>query len=79
MLKRLSDWSRISRLELTGDAHGLAYMLHDPYVVIVGVQLPHLLLLGVIGVNGFIGVLDDLLEGSVELLDAQLTIATWVD
>jgi len=54
-------------------------MLHDPYVVIVGVQLPHLLLLGVIGVNGFIGVLDDLLEGSVELLDAQLTIATWVD
>jgi hypothetical protein len=59
-------------------------MLHDPYVVIVGVQLPHLLLLGVIGVNGFIGVLDDLLEGSVELLNAislsiQLTIATWVE
>ena len=51
VLKWLCDRHRVSGLKLTGDAHGLDQMMHDPVIVILGVQLPHLFFRGVIVVD----------------------------
>ena len=51
VLKRLCDRHRVSGLKLTSDAHGLDQMMHDPVIVILGVQLPHLFFRGVVVVD----------------------------